>query len=241
MFSFLLQKCTSAGTNSHDSSQQQNRTFHCPLTQPASLKLLFLQLATLERCPDFSHQGFSLASPLSVNPLGLIVPLSPVSWAALHTILLFKVPRDTQAPLENPCSPKPTYITPVLGWVPWSSTGAAVSDTPTLPMCGGFSDTWQHFLCDRFLQLCCHFSLPFVISSSPWTLWEGASPASAPEHHKQLCNHSMPWSACPVTGLEILRATGKWKTSFHILDSATGCMWEEYRVSIILGGLKLDH
>lgn len=25
----------------------------------------------------------------------------------------------------------------------------------------------------------------------------------------------MPWSACPIAGLEILRATGKLKASFH--------------------------
>lgn len=117
VFSFLLQKCTSAGTNSHHSSQQHHRAFHfpAPSTTPISVKLLFLQLATSERCPDFPDQGFSLVSPLSVNPLGPIVPLSLVSRAALHTFLLFQVPGDTQAPLENPCSPEPTSITPVLG------------------------------------------------------------------------------------------------------------------------------
>lgn len=209
MFSSLLQKCTSKGTNSHHSSQQQNRPFHClaPSTTPISVKLLFLQLATSERCPDFSDERFSLASHLFI-PWGR---LSLCHWFLEQHCALFCFSKclgtlkplwKTRVPLSPPAS--------LLCWpgLPGALLGLQLL-TPTLPACGGFNDTRQHFHWDRFLQPCCHFSLPFVISSSTWTSWEGASPASAPEHHRRLCDHSMPWSACPVAGLEMLRVTGK--------------------------------
>lgn len=118
VFSFLLQKCTSAGTNSHHSSQQQNRASHCSAPSTTPFSVLFLQLATSERCPDFSDQA-SAWPPLSVNPWG---QLSPCHQFLRHTIVLFQVPGDTQAPLESPYSSEPISITPVLGCAPWSST-----------------------------------------------------------------------------------------------------------------------
>lgn len=140
--------------------------------------------------------------PLSVNPWGQLSPCH--QFLRQHcTLLCFSKCLGTLKPLWKAHVPLSPPASP-----PWWAGLPGAPLTPTLPTWGGFSDTQQLF-CDRFLQPCCHFSLQFVISSSTWTSWEGASPAAAPEHHRQLCHHSVPWSACPVAGLEILRATGK--------------------------------
>lgn len=113
-------------------ASSRTRPFHClaPSTTPISVKLLFLQLATSERCPDFSDEGFSLASHLFI-PWGRLSLCHRFLEQHCTLFCFSNCLGDTQAPLENPCSPEPTSITPVLAWTPWSSAGAAVADTNT--------------------------------------------------------------------------------------------------------------
>lgn len=71
----------------------------------------------------------------------------PTAWGTLKPLW------KTRVPLSPPAS--------LLCWpgLPGALLGLQLL-TPTLPACGGFNDTRQHFHWDRFLQPCCRFSLP---------------------------------------------------------------------------------
>lgn len=122
-----------------------------------------------------------LGLSLSVNPLGPIVSLSLVSQAALH---IFAFPSAWE---HSSRSGKPMF--------PWAHQHHSCAGLGSLELCWGCSCWHQHSPCVETSMThsstsvtdspaCCHFSLLFVMSSSTQTLWEGTSPASAPEHHR---------------------------------------------------------